>query len=94
MRKQYDDSADLPKVPVNQQTLKHLIGIYQYMMPYKILFFLGLLCLVFSSTILLAFPFFIGKLVDKALGKDAASQLPISNFTQNFSFLQDILQPF
>jgi ABC-type multidrug transport system fused ATPase/permease subunit len=90
MRKQYDDSADLPKVPVNQQTLKHLIGIYQYMMPYKILFFLGLLCLVFSSTILLAFPFFIGKLVDKALGKDAASQLPISNFTQNFSFLQDI----
>jgi ABC-type multidrug transport system fused ATPase/permease subunit len=90
MRKQYDNSADLPKVPINQQTLKHLIGIYQYMMPYKMLFFLGLLCLVFSSTILLAFPFFIGKLVDKALGKDAALQLPISDFTQNFSFLQDI----
>jgi ABC-type multidrug transport system fused ATPase/permease subunit len=76
MAKKYDTPTDnQPKVAVNKNTLKQLAGIFRYMMPYKTMFFAGLLCLVLSSMILLAFPFFTGKLVDTSLGK--AAEIPL-----------------
>ncbi len=70
MAKKYDTTSETEtKVAVNKNTLKQLASIFQYMMPYKGMFIAGLVCLVLSSMILLAFPFFTGKLVDTSLGK-------------------------
>jgi len=67
-RYDYDDEID-KKVKVNKSTIKHLLGIYKFIMPYRGFFIAGMVCLVFSSTITLAFPFFTGQLIDTSLGK-------------------------
>lgn len=58
------------KRKLNKQNLSKLGGIFQFLMPYKGLFFLGLVFLVFSSLTLLTFPFVAGKLIDTAQGTD------------------------
>jgi ABC transporter fused permease/ATP-binding protein len=66
---------DLPyreKGKINQDTLKHLAGIYRFMYPYRGHFFAGMFFLFFSSTVVLAFPFLTGKLVDAATGHASA----------------------
>lgn len=57
------------KRALNKSNLKKLGGIFNYLLPYKTQFIFGLICLVFSSTTLLAFPYFAGKLLDVASGK-------------------------
>ncbi|MDW7695309.1 ABC transporter transmembrane domain-containing protein [Flammeovirgaceae bacterium SG7u.111] len=54
------------KKKLDKKGLKKLIGIYRYVLPYKPPFIAGLISLLFSSTVLLSFPFFTGKLVDAA----------------------------
>jgi ABC transporter fused permease/ATP-binding protein len=58
------------KRKLNKQNLSKLGGIFQFVLPYKRQFFLGLLFLVFSSITLLTFPFVAGKLIDTAQGTD------------------------
>lgn len=58
------------KRPINKNTLKKLFGIFQFLAPYRWTFFIGLLCLMLSSVMLMAFPFFAGKLLDVASGKE------------------------
>lgn len=58
------------KRKLNKQNLSKLGGIFQFLMPYKGAFFLGLIFLVFSSLTLLTFPFVAGKLIDTAQGTD------------------------
>ena len=89
MAKKYDTTEETPKVAVNKNTLKQLAGIFRYMMPYKAMFIAGLVCLVLSSMILLAFPFFTGKLVDTAMAKTAQNPVITSPVLPN-SFLQKI----
>jgi len=60
------------KGKINKSTLKHLIGIYRFMYPYRGHFFAGMFFLFFSSTVVLAFPFLTGKLVDAATGNAPA----------------------
>jgi len=60
---------EAPKTKLNASTFRHLIGIYRFMLPYQKHFILGMLALVLSSGIVLAFPFFTGKLIDVALKK-------------------------
>lgn len=57
------------KRKLNKTNFKKLLGIFKYTLPYKGVFILGMICLFFSSTILLAFPFLAGKLIDVASGK-------------------------
>jgi ATP-binding cassette, subfamily B, bacterial len=57
------------KRPVNKATLKKLLGVFRFLLPYKWIFMLGLICLVLSSILLMGFPFFAGKLLDVAAGK-------------------------
>lgn len=57
------------KRPLNSTTLKKLLGIFKFLLPYKWTFVLGLICLVLSSIMLMGFPFFAGKLLDIASGK-------------------------
>ena len=49
--------------------LRHLIGIFRFMLPYKGTFLLGLIALALSSLILLAFPRLAGELLDVASGQ-------------------------
>lgn len=64
-KKKKDDEGE--KRPLNKQGLKKLLGIYQFVLPYKGVFSLGMVSLFFSSTVLLAFPYFTGKMVDVAI---------------------------
>jgi ABC transporter fused permease/ATP-binding protein len=56
------------KRPINKENFSKLLRIFSYVKPYSRQFTLGLICLLFSSTILLAFPALTGKLVDAASG--------------------------
>lgn len=53
---------------LNRSNLNKLWSIAQYITPYKWSFIFGMTCLIFSSTLLLGFPFLAGKLVDVAGG--------------------------
>lgn len=57
------------KRKLNKENLKKLSSIFRFIKPYKGTFTLGMLCLIVSSTVLLAFPFATGKLIDVAHGK-------------------------
>ncbi|MCS7018454.1 MAG: ABC transporter transmembrane domain-containing protein [Cytophagales bacterium] len=72
------DLPDREKGKINKHTLKHLVGIYRFMYPYRSHFFAGMFFLFFSSTVVLAFPFLTGKLVDAATG-NASELLPNIN---------------
>lgn len=58
------------KRPINKNTLKKLVGIFRFLAPYRWTFIVGLICLMLSSVMLMAFPFFAGKLLDVASGKE------------------------
>lgn len=57
------------KRPLNKSGVQKLLGIFRFVWPYKGWFILGLIALGLSSIILLAFPYFSGKLLDVAQGK-------------------------
>ena len=57
------------KRPLNKYNLKKLLGVFQFMYPYKGLFFIGLACLFISSFLVLSFPVLSGKLLDVASGE-------------------------
>lgn len=59
----------LPKSKVNKASLNKTKQLFAYIQPYKWYFFAGMLCLIFSSTTVMAFPKSIGLLVDASLGK-------------------------
>lgn len=52
----------------NKENFGKLYGIFRFILPYKIPFIFGLVCLVIGSFMLLAFPFVAGKLIDVAGG--------------------------
>ncbi len=58
------------KRKLNKKNLSKLIGIFNFVLPYKGIFIIGLLFLLLSSLTLLAFPYVAGKLIDTAQGKD------------------------
>jgi ATP-binding cassette, subfamily B, bacterial len=100
MAKRHGMSAPLKeeeKRKMNATSLKHLSGVFRYMMPYRGLFILGLVSLALSSFTILAFPRLSGELLDVASGKpkyfssvnEVALVLIIILFIQSiFSFLR------
>lgn len=56
--------------PLTLKNLSQLLGIFKFLLPYKIRFFTGLFLLIVSSLLLLSFPFLTGKLVDAADGRN------------------------
>ena len=67
------------KRKLNRSNLSKLFEITRYIKPYRIYFILGMICLAFSSTTLLAFPFLAGKLVDVANGQPWKLPFPTSD---------------
>jgi len=57
------------KRPINKNSLKQLLGVFKFMLPYKWLFIGGTIALALSSVTLLAFPRLSGELLDIASGK-------------------------
>ena len=56
------------KVKLNKDAFKNLLGIYQFIIPYRWQFIVGIVSLVFSSLTLLSFPLISGELIDVASG--------------------------
>jgi len=56
------------KRKLNRTSLKNLLGIFTYALPYKRPFILGLIALALSSMTTLSFPYFAGLLLDIASG--------------------------
>ncbi len=67
------------KRKLTKGNLKKLFEITRYIKPYRTYFILGMICLAFSSTTLLAFPYLAGKLVDVADGKNWQLPFPADN---------------
>ncbi len=63
-----DVGSDKKSRPFSKDSIKKLAGIYQFILPYRWQFFIGIFSLVLSSVILLGFPFLSGELIDVASG--------------------------
>ncbi len=59
------------KRPLNKDNFRKLLGIFRFILPYRWTFAVGILLLLFTSGILLSFPYVAGKLIDVASGKGA-----------------------
>ncbi len=68
--------AELPKVKLNRQSLNNISRLHAYIKPYKGMFIAALFFLFLSSLVGLAFPSFIGALIDTAQGKHNNGILP------------------
>ncbi|HEY4195673.1 MAG TPA: ABC transporter transmembrane domain-containing protein [Mucilaginibacter sp.] len=69
---------ELPKAKLNTQTLKHISRLLSYIRPYRWKFAFAMLFLFLSSLVGLAFPSFLGALIDAAQGKHTDKWLPAS----------------
>lgn len=58
------------KRKLNKKSVGKLGGIFSFMLPYKTSFVLGMFFLLFSSSLLLTFPYVAGKLIDTASGEE------------------------
>jgi ABC-type multidrug transport system fused ATPase/permease subunit len=68
--------AELPKAKLNRQTLNNISRLLSYIKPYRSKFIAGLVFLFLSSLVGLAFPSFIGALIDTAQGNHNNGILP------------------
>ena len=69
-------SIELPKAKLTKETLTHVARLLAYLKPYRGKFIAALFFLFLSSLVGLAFPSFIGGLIDTAQGKHTSSYLP------------------
>jgi ABC transporter fused permease/ATP-binding protein len=67
------DTDRLPKAPLNRESLGEMWALARYVRPYRRRLFGGLLTLLVSASLGLAFPLLAGVLVDTALRPEAAS---------------------
>ncbi|MFT7031916.1 MAG: ABC transporter fused permease/ATP-binding protein [Cyclobacteriaceae bacterium] len=59
------------KRSLNKMNVQKLFGIFKYLLNYKARFIVGFIFLIFSSFLLLGFPYVAGKLIDVATGNDS-----------------------
>lgn len=67
---------ELSKAKINRTTLNHVSRLLKYLKPYRRQFLAALFFLFLSSLVGLAFPSFIGALIDTAQGKAGSKYLP------------------
>jgi ABC-type multidrug transport system fused ATPase/permease subunit len=67
---------ELPKAKLNKETLGHVARLLTYLKPYRGKFIAALFFLFLSSLVGLAFPSFVGALIDTAQGKRTNDFLP------------------
>jgi ABC-type multidrug transport system fused ATPase/permease subunit len=69
--KEKEQEAEEGRKKLSSASLKKLLGVFRFALPYKWVFAAGLLSLVLSSVTLLSFPYFAGQLLDIASGKSS-----------------------
>lgn len=69
-------SIELPKAKINRETLGHVARLLSYLKPYRGKFIAAMFALLLSSLVGLAFPSFVGALIDTAQGKRTSDFLP------------------
>lgn len=62
-------SEERPKAPITKAGLRKFLGIFRFVLEYRLMFILGMIALAFSSSTALLFPFMAGKLLDATSGK-------------------------
>jgi ABC-type multidrug transport system fused ATPase/permease subunit len=67
---------ELPKAKLTKETLSHVAKLLSYLKPYRKQFIAALFFLLLSSLVGLAFPSFVGALIDTAQGKRTNNYLP------------------
>ncbi len=72
----FDYGDEAPKPKVTRETFKDALKIFEFIRPYRVSFWLGLVLLFLSTTTFMIFPFLSGRIVDIAQGK--------TNFTMNW----------
>ena len=85
---------DLPKAKVNANSLKKTLLIFQYAGNHRWKFYLGLLFLLLTSVTALAFPKFMGMLIDCVKNKDAGQANFIASSLMGILVLQSIFSFF
>jgi ABC transporter fused permease/ATP-binding protein len=70
--------AELPKAKINRQSIHNIRKLLNYIKPYSGKFAAGMLFLLISSLVGLAFPKILGALIDAAQGKYVSKYLPHS----------------
>jgi ABC-type multidrug transport system fused ATPase/permease subunit len=71
-----EQGTELPKAKLNRKTLGHVARLLTYLKPYRAKFIAALFFLFLSSLVGLAFPSFVGALIDTAQGKRTNDYLP------------------
>lgn len=61
------DQENLPKAPLNRETLRETLALARYLRPYRLRFGSGLATLFLSASLGLAFPLLAGSLIDAAM---------------------------
>lgn len=74
MAKQFGEKRiveEIDKRKITGERLKKPVSLFKFIYPYKWYFIFGSIFLFLSSSTMLIFPYFMGKLIDAALGKSA-----------------------
>ena len=85
---------DLPKAKVNASSLKKTLLIFQYANNHRWKFYVGLLFLLLTSVTALAFPKFMGMLIDCVKNKDASQANFIAGSLMGILVLQSVFSFF
>ncbi len=88
-------AEELSKSKLNRENINKISELLQYLKPYRIKFFFGLLFLLLSSLTGLAFPALLGAMIDAAQGKQKLDFIPASINTIGYiCFIVLFLQSF
>ncbi|MEO8069385.1 MAG: ABC transporter ATP-binding protein [Flavobacteriales bacterium] len=76
---------DAPKAKLNKTTLRKAARIFRYMRPYRTHFAVGMVFLLFTSLLSIAFPILLGKLMDATPPSSGFMQAALSDLTNTAS---------
>lgn len=70
-RKSKNINTEDEKKKLNKDGIRKLLGVFRFVLPYKLPFSIGLVLLLLTSAMVMAFPFMSGKLLDVASGQNS-----------------------
>lgn len=68
--------VDMPKAKMTRENIKHIVRLLSYLKPYRWRFVFAMFCLFLGSLAGLAFPKFLGALIDASQGKHIYGLMP------------------
>ncbi|MFA6261559.1 MAG: ABC transporter transmembrane domain-containing protein [Bacteroidia bacterium] len=87
-RRNYSSNGNLKeesnKAKITKESLREALILFKYIKPYRVHFYLALICLALSAISTSAFPFLLGKMIDVA-APGASAAMPGGNLPVSFS---------